>query len=164
MTRRSRPESADPVELTAADCRRAAMDLLARREHSRVELGRKLSRKGFPAELSEPVLDQLAADRLLDESRFVESFVSSRVRRGQGPVRIGAELRQRGVAEETGDQGVAGADVDWVARARETHRAKFGDAPPVDYREWARQARFLQYRGFTTAQIRAALGDPPGQG
>lgn len=164
MTRRSRPDPVDPAELTAADCRRAAMDLLARREHSRVELDRKLSRRGFPPELLGPVLDQLTADRLIDESRFVESFVSTRVRRGQGPVRIGAELRQRGVAEQTGEQGVAAAEVDWVVRARETRRGRFGEAAPADRREWARQARFLQYRGFTSEQIRAALGEPPQRG
>lgn len=140
------------------------MDLLARREHSRVELNRKLSRRGFSPELLGPVLDQLTVERLLDESRFVESFVSTRVRRGQGPVRIGAELRQRGVTEQTGEQGMAAAEVDWVVRARETRSGKFGEALPADRREWARQARFLQYRGFTSEQIRAALGEPPQRG
>ena len=47
---------------------------------------------------------------------------------------------------------------DWVAVARETRRKRFGAAGPADFHERARQARFLQYRGFTSEQIRAALG------
>jgi regulatory protein len=51
--------------------------------------------------------------------------------------------------------------VDWAATARELRRRRFGVSPPGDYPERARQARFLQYRGFTAEQIRAALG--PGE-
>jgi regulatory protein len=162
MTRRSKPGAEAAEDLTAGDCRRAAMDLLARREHGRVELERKLAARGFSPELIAPVLEKLAAERLLDESRYAEAFVSGRARRGQGPVRIASELRQRGVAETHSGDALAVAEVDWAALARETREAKFGSAPPADYREWARQARFLQYRGFTMEQIRAALGEAPG--
>ena len=138
------------------------MDLLARREHGRAELERKLAARGFSPELIAQVLERLAGERLLDEGRYAEAFVSGRARRGQGPVRIASELRQRGVAEERSDQALAVAEVDWMELARETRAAKFGAGPPADYREWARQARFLQYRGFTMEQIRAALGEAPG--
>jgi regulatory protein len=45
-----------------------------------------------------------------------------------------------------------------VAVAREARRKRFGSAGPADFRERARQGRFLQYRGFSSEQIRAALG------
>ncbi len=137
------------------------MDLLARREHARAELEHKLSDRGFAASLIEPVLDQLIDDRLLDELRFAESFVSSRARRGQGPVRIKGDLRQRGVAEGLIETAMAGAGIGWVHEAKSVLAGKFGERPPADYTEWARRARFLQYRGFTMEHIHAALDETP---
>lgn len=137
------------------------MDLLARREHARAELEHKLAGKGFEASLIAPVLDQLSDEHLLDESRFAESFVASRARRGQGTVRIAGELRQRGVDDALIDAAMAGVEVDWAEVAKEVRAGKFGAQLPADYREWARQARFLQYRGFTMDQIHAALDDTP---
>ena len=78
--------------------------------------------------------------------------------RGHGPARIRAELRERGVAAEEIEAGLDAAAEDWAAIAREARRRRFGLSPPGDYRERARQSRFLQYRGFSADQIRAALG------
>lgn len=61
---------------TPVAVRRAAMDLLARREHGRAELSRKLRQRGASAELIDPALDRLAEEGLLDESRYLESFIA----------------------------------------------------------------------------------------
>ena len=76
-------------------------------------------------------------------------------------MRIRVELRERGVADGDIEEGLAAAAEDWARIARETRRKRFGLSPPGDYRERARQARFLQYRGFSAEQVRAALG--PGE-
>jgi len=146
-------------EYRLADARRAAMDLLARREHSMLELRRKLDSRGMPAELVQDALAQLAEEGLISEQRFAESFVSARVRRGQGPVRIRGDLLQRGVEEALAEQALEAADCDWLELAREVRRKRFGRAQPESYPERARQSRFLQYRGFTGEQIRAAFCD-----
>ncbi|HEX5842944.1 MAG TPA: regulatory protein RecX, partial [Pseudomonas sp.] len=78
--------------------RRAAMDLLARREHGRVELTRKLRNRGAADELIEAALDRLAEEGLLSEARYMEAFVGYRARAGYGPLRIREELTQRGLA------------------------------------------------------------------
>ena len=161
MMRRSKPRPDEEPAPTASDCRRAAMDLLARREHARAELEHKLSGKGYADSLIAPVLDQLTDDRLLDEARFAESFVVSRARRGQGPVRIKGDLRQRGVPDAMIDAAMVAAGVDWAQVAKAVQAAKFGDQMSRDYTQWARQARFLQYRGFTMEQIHAALDETP---
>jgi len=140
-------------------CRRTAMDLLARREHARAELASKLAERGFEAALITTTLDALERDGLLSERRFLESFVAGRVRRGQGPVRIASELARRGIDAADARAALDALEVDWVALARETRERRFGAPPPADYREWARQARFLQYRGFSSEQVRNALGD-----
>jgi len=146
-------------EVRLADVRRIAMDLLARREHTLLELRRKLDSRGLPAELVETALAQLTGEGLISEQRFAESFVGSRARRGQGPVRIRGELLQRGVDEALADQALDDAGCDWVELAREVRGKRFGRGMPESYPERARQSRFLQYRGFTGEQIRAAFGD-----
>jgi regulatory protein len=153
--RRSKPDVSG--ELDAEACTRAALDLLARREHGRRELTRKLGARGFPHDVITPALDGLERSGALAEARFTETFVRSRVAKGQGPARIRAELKQRGVAEEDVEGALREAQVDWLATIRAVRRKRFGPEPPRDYRERARQARFLEYRGFGGAEIRAAL-------
>jgi len=152
--RRSRldPEAADD-----AACKRTAIDLLARREHSRLELERKLATRGFPKTVIAPALDALEQSGVLAATRFTESFIRSRIAKGKGPARIRAELAERGVAGEQAAELLRGGDVDWLATARAVRRKRFGAEPPRDFRERAKQARFLQYRGFTADQVRAAL-------
>jgi regulatory protein len=83
-------------------------------------------------------------------------FIRSRISRGQGPVRIAQELRSRGIADTAVREALAGGEHDWAALAREVLARQF-KGPPADLKGRARQIRFLEYRGFTAAQIRAAL-------
>jgi len=131
------------------------MDLLARREHSRLELEQKLTARSFEASQVADVLDELEGDGLLSSERFAESFVAARYAKGQGPYRIRRELAERGI-EEAGDW-LDRARFDWDALARETRIRRFGPEKPGDLKEKARQTRFLEYRGFSHDQIRQAL-------
>jgi regulatory protein len=142
-----------PKPEPAADVRRVAMDLLARREHSVLELTRKLQARGFEPQLVDAALQQLVADGLLSDARFAETFVYSRLQRGSGPAKIRAELRERGVADSNVEQVMAGHEDDWLQLLRAVRDRKFGPEAPGDYRERARQMRFLQGRGFTSEQI-----------
>jgi regulatory protein len=153
----SRPSNKPETDVDVAACRRQALDLLARREHSRQELKRKLAARGFAAEAVTAALDELMRTGALAEARFTESYVRTRAARGKGPVRIRAELALRGVEAEAGAAALGSAEQDWHALAREVRAKRFGAAPPKDYKERVRQARFLQYRGFDAAQIRSAL-------
>ena len=158
MSLSSKPESADnPLEEQRRACRKQALDLLARREHSRLELRRKLLARSHARDMADEVLDRLQQERLLDETRFAEQFVRSRVGRAQGPAKIRAELLQRGVGESLIDATLAEVECDWVALAAAARRKRFGAASPSAYRERARQARFLKSRGFGFGQIQAAL-------
>lgn len=136
--------------------REQAVRLLARREHSRRELERKLARRGHDADTVAAVMDGLAAEGLLSDTRFAEAYARSRVERGCGPLRIEAELAERGVAPELA-RPLLDDDADtWLARCREAHARRFGRAPG-DLRERSRQSRFLASRGFTGEQIRRTL-------
>ena len=158
MSLSSKPDStSNPPEDPLRRCRKQALDLLARREHSRLELQRKLLARSHATEVADEVLNRLQQEGLLDEARFVEQFVSNRVGRVQGPAKIRAQLRQRGIGDGLIDTLLDAADCDWVELAAAARRKRFGPALPREYRERARQARFLQSRGFHFGQIQAAL-------
>ncbi|HET7588264.1 MAG TPA: regulatory protein RecX [Gammaproteobacteria bacterium] len=136
-----------------------AVGLLARREHSRTELQRKLMQRGCEAAAIDDALDTLERERLLSDARFAEQFVRSRVERGAGPAKIRSDLRQRGVADSIADAALEDYAADWRQRIQEVRRKRFGEPLPDEYRERARQARFLQSRGFTADQIGRVLDE-----
>lgn len=136
-----------------------ALKLLARREHSLRELERKLRQKGFEPQAIQDCLAALEQQRLQSDERFAESYVAARMARGYGPQRIRVELAERGVGDDEIEQQLALTKGEWQARAQEVRRKRFGSELPQDYQERARQARFLQYRGFTSEQIRRVFDD-----
>ena len=114
------------AEADAKTVEAAAVRLLARREHSVEELRRKLLTKGYPPETLESVIQKLAGKRLVRDERFISAFVHHHAKRGQGPVRIRAELRQQGIADSQVDEALRSAGFDWVQLAREVRRASSG--------------------------------------
>lgn len=159
-----------------------ALQWLALREHSRVELRRKLLRlarqraaaeaadagdgagAADPAVEVEALLDWLALHRYLSDTRFVESRVNARAAR-YGNLRIRQELGQHGAAldgataERLNDSELARAHAVWAR--------KYGSAPATTATERARQKRFLAGRGFSADVIRRVVrgsgadGDDP---
>ena len=142
----------NPVE-----ARKKAMDYLARREHGRVELRNKLTKFGFDAEISEAAIDRLIDDGLQSDQRFAEAFIRSRINQGKGPARIRADLRERGLSDGLIEDGLSEAEQNWFELAHEVHAKKFGAGPARDFKEKARQMRFLQSRGFDQEHIQAAV-------
>ena len=133
------------------------LGLLARREHSVEELRGKLASRGYEAGDVETTLEHLEERGLLSDERFAEAFLRSRRKRGQGPLKIRAQLMQRGVSAGMIDAALSGAGVDWERCADAARRRRFGDSPPADRSERARQARFLTARGFSSGQVAEAL-------
>ncbi len=117
----------------------------------------KLGRKGCPPDVIEHAVATLTAQGLLSDERFAEALVHRCRRRGFGPLRIRQELAERGVAPEAIERWVDRHAADWLAELERVRRRKFGAALPRGYAARAKQARFLQYRGFTYDQIQQAL-------
>lgn len=136
--------------------RKVAMDILAMREHGRIELKRKLLRKGALPELVDAVLDQLTADKLLSEHRYLESYIRSRVNAGYGPLRIQQELMERGISKADIKQALQEAPYDWQEKLEEAWQRKFNNLPQ-DAKEKAKQGRFLIYRGFSMEMVSKLL-------
>lgn len=136
--------------------RERALRYLARREHSAVELARKLSPHAQSAEEVESVLEHLKARGLLSDARYVQMRINARGGK-YGNVRLIQELRQQGVADSLIEEEISLVDNELV-RARQVWQRKFGDKGAVDdVAEYARQKRFLMSRGFSGETIRQVL-------
>ena len=138
-----------------ADARTRALALLARREHTRAELARKLEAAGFGRDELQPLLDEFEAKNWLSDRRFAESWVADH-RAKSGRVKLAYELRQHGVPDAVIDE-VLGENRDSeVERAQAVWKKKFG-TPPLNAAEKAKQLRFLQSRGFEPALLQTIL-------
>jgi regulatory protein len=141
-------------EISGTDIRRAAMGHLARREHSQLELVRKLQKRfGDQPDLIEVELNRLASEGLQSDARLAEAFIRARSNRGQGPVKIRMELRGKGVKDEVIALALDQCAVDWFQLADAVTRKKFGESEPDELKEKARIARFLHQRGFSQDHI-----------
>ncbi|HEX4798143.1 MAG TPA: recombination regulator RecX [Burkholderiales bacterium] len=135
--------------------RERALRLLARREHSRAELARKLKEHARAADDLEALLDDLSRRKLLSDERYAESRAHA-LSRKFGAARIAHELRARGLDKDLADKASKNARVTELDRAREVWRRKFRNAPRTR-EERARQMRFLQSRGFSFDAIRSVV-------
>lgn len=154
------------TDIKPSDARRAAMDLLARREHSRYELILKLTRRlGDNPEIFEQEVDKLTDEGLQSDRRLAEAFIRARTNRGQGPVKIKMELRAKQVGDEIISIAFEECGVDFKALARSVAVRKFGDElgkvadmktldmESLDIKAKARISRFMQQRGFSYDHI-----------
>jgi len=132
-----------------------ALRLLSTREHSRLELERKL--RGFetePGTLAQ-ALDELQAKGFISEQRVAESVLHRRAGK-LGAARLRQELQDKGLAPELVAQALDGLRGSEFERAQAVWRKKFG-AAPVSPAERAKQARFLMTRGFAGEVVRRVL-------
>jgi regulatory protein len=133
-----------------------ALRLLARREHSRAELTRKLEQAGFDHDGIAPLLDAFEAKNWLSDRRFAGSYVADHLSKA-GSIKLAFELRQRGVSDAVIDDVLRESRDSELERARKVWQKKFSSAPN-DANEKARHIRFMQSRGFTTEVIQRVIG------
>ena len=132
-------------------CYAAALKILIRREHSKLELLQKLNLKGFDDSVINYSIALLAEQKYQSDKRFSEAFILMRYNQGKGPVKISVELKSRGINR---------FDLtlfNWFELAKEVKYKKFGDSKSLDYKEEAKQKRFLQSRGFGFDEINQAF-------
>lgn len=136
-----------------------ALKLLSQREHSRLELHRKLQRHTESEDEVHSVLDELTQLGWLSEERFIESLVHRKGTR-LGVNRLKQELSQHGVSSDASAEALRALQVNEYDRACEVWRKRFG-TPPSDPKEEARQMRFLLTRGFSSDVVRRILRHAP---
>jgi regulatory protein len=136
-----------------------ALRFLSMREHSRLELGRKLARHAEEGDDVEALLDTLEAANWLSQERFSEALIHRRSAR-YGNSRIVAELQSHGVGGEALQELKAGLADGEAERACEVWRRKFGEVA-ADAEQRSKQVRFLMQRGFSQRAVYAAIKGAP---
>ena len=139
------------VAKTEPSLRARAMRFLARREHSRSELQRKLAFIAVEGDDVEALLEELANKGWLSDARYAELAVRSKARRF-GPLKVAHQLRAKGVGDEAITLAFASAGVDGTANLENVWASRFSTAPAGE-RERGKQVRFLQGRGFPLDDI-----------
>ncbi len=135
----------------------AAAALLSRRDFASAELRARLERRGFESSVVTAALADLEEEHVLDDARFAQHYVAYHAERGQGPLRIAADLRARGLPAQLIETALSEGQ-EWPALADRARARRFGPEIPQSRAEKSRQARFLQQRGFSSDHIRRALG------
>lgn len=147
---------------TAGKERQAARDqavrLLARRDHSRLELRRKLVERGHAEVPIEDTLAWLTANGLQSDERFADAYVRSALNRGCGERKIRAALAERGVASQLTANLLNIGDEEWLRLATTALRKRFRGVPAGSRPEAAKRLRFLLGRGFGSATAARAIG------
>ena len=133
---------------TATELRARALRLLARREHSRKELERKLSPYAESSEALEVLISELKTKSQLSEARFAEER-ARQLSRKYGAARIRQDLKSKGVGEELVEHVSSEGDLE---RARAILERKYRQ-PAATREERAKRMRFLQSRGFSSEII-----------
>ena len=128
-----------------------ALRLLARREHSRAELRRKLLVEDVTAQALDAVLDDLESRHLLSDSRYAEVVAHSKGAR-YGAAAVARTLSQQGISPELAAQALAPLLASERERALDIWQRRFGE-PPADLKARARQHRFLLGRGFDPGTV-----------
>ena len=140
-----------------SEIRNTCLVALTRREFSTKELKEKL-RSRFDADgFIDTVINELTAEKLLCDERYTESFVLARVKRGQGRIKIKADIYAKGISAELADRIIAEQKIDWVSLARQVLEKKGKSREIADKKQLSKTMRFLQYRGFAFDEINQAL-------
>ncbi|MEO8628107.1 MAG: recombination regulator RecX [Betaproteobacteria bacterium] len=148
-------ESAPASTKKPLSLRGRALRLLARREYSRRELERKLQPHTNDADALIALLDDLQAQGWLSEQRVAEMLVRHAAGR-YGARRVLARLREKGIDPEILMQARAQLRAVELTSARDAWSRRFGK-PPADRADRARQARFLEARGFSSEVVARLL-------
>ena len=135
----------------------AAIQLLSRRDHGEYELYQKLSLKGYDDDAIQDAVNFCLDHHYLDDLRFAKSQIRQHVYKGHGERRIRQELKQKRVAESVIEKAFEEEPQDWFELAKHAAEKKFKGIVAKDQKEYAKQVRFLQYRGYSFEQINYAL-------
>lgn len=141
------------------DAEQHGIRLLADREHSRLEMRRKLLARDYDPAAVEEALQSLEKQGLLSDERFTEQYINVLKRKGFGPLRMRSLLRERGINDTMIHEWVDNREDEWRHLMIQAARRKFGDSKGEDFSQKSKIARFLEYRGYPEFMIREYLFD-----
>ncbi len=142
-------------DYSATEC---AINLLSRRDHGTYELAQKLTTKGYSDNDIQQAIMYCQQKQYLDDLRYAKGQVRQHIAKGHGEARIKQALSQKRLEAHDINRALEKEEIDWFELAKQTAEKKFKAKPAQDKKEYAKQVRFLLYRGFSFEQINYALG------
>ncbi|MGJ8678729.1 regulatory protein RecX [Paraglaciecola sp.] len=130
---------------------------LARREHSKSELLKKLAERDFDIELCRQWIDKFSESDIQSDLRFAESLIRGRVNKGVGEVRILKELKDHKIDNDFIRQAMQELQIDWFELASKVFIKRFSGQVATDWKAKQKQQRFMYFRGFSHEQISYAF-------
>lgn len=137
--------------------RQYALDCLSRREYGTQELLTKMLAKDHEQTVSEQVLKELTDEDLLSDVRFAQALVKHGAFKGQGPRKIMHDAQKKSLPSHYLNDAFTACAIDWFALAKEVRLKKFGSDMPKEWKDKAKQMRFMQTRGFELDQINGSF-------
>jgi len=134
-----------------------ALGCINRREHGSRELLKKMLAKEYAFAICDKVIQDLQASDVLSDQRFATSMVRYGAFKGHGPVKIRQDLKNKELANDYMNQAFDELEIDWYALAKDIRVKKYGDTIPKEWKDKAKQMRFLQQRGFDNEHINASF-------
>ena len=139
-----------------------AIQILTPREHSVRELRLKLIKRNIDRGKIDAIVSYLIELDYLSDERFAGAYVTERIHKGDGPIKIRANLQKRGVDRTLIERFVSADDDFWVGLAADVLRKRFGEKCDENsgmlFSEWTKRRNFLANRGFPSHVVRVALG------
>ena len=137
--------------------RNRALYWLSKRDYSVKDFTRKLDQVCELDDMKQALLADFVERDWLNESRYMQGFVRSKIAAGLGMRRIVQELQQHGIKQSAAEHYLDALDVDWFEQAKSTYERKYGEGPVEDYKEKSKRYRYMQYRGFDSEQIQYSM-------
>ena len=153
------PNSNNTNELSAdyKKIRQKALNWLASREYSQADLRNKLLNAGLDETKASNLLIEFTQHKWVDDERYIEVFVRSKINSGWGTIRIIQEIKQHGIHQSHIEEYLNQQNIDWFEQAKTTYNRRYTDSAGLSLKDKAKRYRFLQYRGFTSEQIQYAM-------
>ncbi|MBT8141043.1 MAG: regulatory protein RecX [Gammaproteobacteria bacterium] len=139
--------------------RQYALDCLSRREYGTQELHNKMLGKAHEPAVIAQVLRELTDEDLLSDERFAEAMLSHGAFKGQGPRKIRHDLAKKSLPAHFINAAFEVCEIDWFALAKEVRTKKYGTECPKEWKDKAKQMRFMQTRGFEIEHINGSFGE-----
>lgn len=136
-----------------SDVESAAIRLLARREHSQLELTRKLIQRQFPLPIVEQIIEYCVDNNYQSDFRYAQMILRARADQGYGLYRIQLELKSMGVAPTLVERALNEEPIDWFEIASIALLKHARNKDLTDYKQRSKSYRFLQLKGFSGEQI-----------
>lgn len=153
---------ADEKPVTLASLKNYLVWLLARQDYAQATIVQKLKQRQATSEQIAQLVDWAIQLGYIDDERYCRGFIQRHAAKHHGLMRIRQEAAQKGLNREIIENALNELEIDWYQLAQSAYNKKFSRSnKKLDFKEKAKQMRYLSYRGFNRDEIEFAMQTNP---